>query len=70
MSTMQDTVANKPNGAENHQQLLDGILVQLRGLQFGSLEITVHDGRIVQVERREKQRLNLVFQDSAHDVQP
>lgn len=31
----------------------------LRGLRFGSVEITVHEGRIVQIERREKQRLNI-----------
>ena len=67
MSRMQE-VANKPDSAENHQQLLNGILVHLRGLQFGSLEITVHDGRIVQIERREKQRLNLVFQGPDHDI--
>lgn len=30
----------------------------LDGLRFGSVEITVHDGRIVQIERREKVRLN------------
>lgn len=28
----------------------------LAGLRFGAVEITVHDGRIVQVERREKYR--------------
>lgn len=35
------------------------ILDALRGLRFGSVEITVHEGRIVQIERREKFRLNL-----------
>ena len=35
----------------------------LRGLKFGSVEITVHDGRIVQIERREKQRLQLNLDD-------
>ena len=29
----------------------------LHGLRFGSLEIVVHEGRIVQLERREKVRL-------------
>jgi hypothetical protein len=28
----------------------------LTGLRFGAIEITVHDGRIVQIERREKYR--------------
>jgi hypothetical protein len=31
----------------------------LQGLRYGSMEITVHDGRIVQIERREKMRLEL-----------
>lgn len=30
----------------------------LAGLRFGAVEITVHDGRIVQVERREKYRFD------------
>jgi hypothetical protein len=28
----------------------------LRGLQFGSIELIVHDSRVVQIERREKVR--------------
>lgn len=34
------------------------ILNALRGLRFGSAEIIVHEGRIVQIERKEKMRLN------------
>ena len=33
------------------------ILAALEGLRYGSLEIVVHDGRIVQLERREKTRV-------------
>ena len=33
------------------------VLAALRGLRYGSLEIVVHDGRIVQLERREKVRV-------------
>lgn len=29
----------------------------LAGLRFGAIEITVHDGRVVQIERREKIRI-------------
>lgn len=35
------------------RELLDA----LRDLRYGSVEIVVHDGRIVQIERREKVRL-------------
>jgi hypothetical protein len=30
----------------------------LRGLRFGSVEIVVHDGRVVQIERRERVRFD------------
>ncbi len=43
--------------------VVDIIRSALRGLKFGSVEITVHDGRIVQIERREKQRLQLNLDD-------
>jgi hypothetical protein len=33
------------------------VLEALRGLRYGSLEVVVHDGRAVQIERREKVRL-------------
>jgi hypothetical protein len=42
---------------------LNSLLTALKGLQFGAIEITVHDGRIVQIERREKVRLR----DSAEE---
>ncbi|QXP82907.1 YezD family protein [Methylococcus sp. ANG] len=32
------------------------IIEALSGIRFGSVEITVHEGRIVQIERREKFR--------------
>jgi hypothetical protein len=35
------------------------ILEALHGLRFGGVEIVVHDGRIVQIERKEKLRLNI-----------
>ncbi|BBA37099.1 uncharacterized protein sS8_5177 [Methylocaldum marinum] len=35
------------------------ILEALQGLRFGAVEIIVHDGRIVQIERKDKLRLNL-----------
>jgi hypothetical protein len=37
--------------------MLAAVAQALRGLRFGSLEIVVHEGRIVQLERREKVRL-------------
>lgn len=31
----------------------------LAGIRYGSIEIIIHDGRIVQIERREKHRFEL-----------
>lgn len=41
------------SGAAPLQQLLRA----LHNLRYGALEIVVHDGRIVQIERREKIRV-------------
>lgn len=37
----------------------ESILQALKNLRFGSVEITVHDSKIVQIERREKVRVEL-----------
>lgn len=34
------------------------IVDALRGLRFGSVVVTVHDGVVVQIDRTEKRRLN------------
>ncbi len=33
------------------------ILRSIRSVRFGSVEITIHDSRVVQIERKEKVRL-------------
>lgn len=43
-------------------EVIQEILHSIGLLRFGSIEITVHDGRVTQIERREKVR----FQ---HDIQ-
>jgi hypothetical protein len=48
---------NKEAGNENgFTEALEDIRNQLAQLQYGSLEISVHNGQIVQIERREKKR--------------
>lgn len=39
-------------------QIEKEILRALQNLVFGSVEIVVHDGRVVQIERKEKVRFN------------
>ena len=34
------------------------ILMALKGIRFGSVEIIVHDSRVVQIERKEKTRFD------------
>lgn len=39
------------------RRVLEEITRALAGLRFGSLEITVHDGRVTQIESKKKIRL-------------
>ena len=41
------------------QQVLDKITSLLDGLEFGTIQITVHDSQITQIDRLEKHRLPL-----------
>jgi hypothetical protein len=43
------------NSSPDWQQ---AVQVALRDLRFGSVEITVHEGKVTQIERHEKIRLN------------
>ena len=47
-----------PAGVDPGPEVAREILEALRGLRFGSVEITVHDCRVVQIERREKVRFS------------
>jgi hypothetical protein len=49
--------AQDPSAAGSDTAALPEILRALQRLRYGAVEITVHDGRIVQIERREKIRL-------------
>ncbi|MFA6970710.1 MAG: YezD family protein [Gallionella sp.] len=42
---------------ETTQQALHEIERAIREIPFGSIEITLHEGRVTQIERREKVRL-------------
>lgn len=46
-AAQQDALAN---------EILEEIKHQLALIQYGSLEIQVHNGQVVQIERREKKR--------------
>lgn len=51
------TSAVKIGAAPQNRQVLDSIAQALAGLHFGSIEIVVHEGKVTQIERKEKFRL-------------
>jgi len=60
------TVLNKPE-AQADEAILAVVAAAIAAVQrdtgYGSIEITVHDGRVTQIERREKVRFD-------HQVKP
>lgn len=42
---------------ENSHEIAVHIAILLQGIRFGSIEIVVHDGRIVQIDKHEKFRI-------------
>ncbi len=44
------------DGHDGHELVLREIMRAITGIRFGSVEITIHDSRIVQIERKEKMR--------------
>lgn len=42
---------------DNHQEIAAHIISILQTIRFGSIEIVVHGGRIVQIDRHEKFRI-------------
>lgn len=49
-----------PNGLadETHRQLTQQILQALQEIRYGSVEIIIHDSKVVQIERKEKIRID------------
>ena len=49
---------------ESEARLAERIVQAIRGLRYGSVEIVVHDGRVVQFERRERVRFDRAEESS------
>lgn len=43
-------------GQDGHEVVMREIMRAITGVRFGSVEITIHDSRIVQIERKERVR--------------
>lgn len=55
-----DTSMQHSNGLVNeaHRHLTQKILRALQDIRYGSVEIIIHDSKIVQIERKEKIRID------------
>jgi hypothetical protein len=42
---------------ETHRHLMQNILRAIQEIRYGSVEIIIHDSKVVQIERREKIRI-------------
>ena len=47
---------SRPKESDSAGETLESVRKALAGLSYGSIEITVHDGRVVQIERKERIR--------------
>ncbi len=50
------------NSTQNIDDVVKQVVKAIQTLKYGSVEITVHEGRITQIETREKLRIGTVNQ--------
>ena len=43
---------------EQNQDIANKILLAIKDLRFGSVELVIHDSKVVQIERKEKIRID------------
>lgn len=46
---------------QQNQVIAHKILLAIKDLRFGSVEVIIHDSRVVQIERKEKIRIDTDF---------
>ena len=54
MSTQQRVTQSQ----EHNQDIAHRILLAIKDLRFGSVEVVIHDSKVVQIERKEKIRID------------
>jgi len=54
MNTQQRMIQNQ----EHNQDIAHKILLAIKDLRFGSVEVVIHDSKVVQIERKEKIRID------------
>ena len=54
MGTQQRAIQNQ----EHNEDIAHKILLAIKDLRFGSVEVVIHDSKVVQIERKEKIRID------------
>lgn len=54
MNTQQRAILSQ----QHDQDIAHKILLAIKDLRFGSVEVVIHDSKVVQIERKEKIRLD------------
>lgn len=49
---------NEAKVSQEEAELLGQVLQAVRQIKFGYVQLTIQDGRVIQIDRTEKQRLN------------
>ena len=55
---MSDTHKKLPVGGNEYLKWLELVIQQVSSLRYGVVEIVVHDGRVTQIEKTERLRLD------------
>ncbi|MBI1177813.1 DUF2292 domain-containing protein [bacterium] len=48
---------SRASASEAFDSLVEQVCEAVAGIRFGSVELVIHEGRVVQIERRERVRL-------------
>ena len=58
IDTTSEVIKNIPfSGDEQPESMESAIIKAIRGIRYGSVEVTIHDSRVVQIECRKKIRV-------------
>lgn len=58
MTVINQTIASHATSRDASQEILRALDEQKNGFGFGSIEIVLHEGRVTQIEKREKVRFS------------
>jgi hypothetical protein len=58
------------NTAQVTDEIIQELVHAIEQLRYGSVEVTVHDGRVTQIERREKVRFNQTPEQATQKIKP